>query len=213
MDISIYSSREKSTKRFNEVLKMVAVKEHLPRFTPEEYFEWEEHQEIRHEYFDGEVYAMTSGTLNHSELAINFGSLLKPHLRGGRCRILNGDARINIYNSNKYVYPDLSFTCDDRDRINTKFVSHPCLIAEVLSPSTEAYDRGDKFAMYRLSPSLQDYVLVSADKVAIDIYNKDDRGKWDILNYRSGDVVELASIDLTFPIEQIYEDIIFEIEE
>ena len=67
--------------------------------------------------------------------------------------------------------------------------------------------------MYRLSPSLQDYVLVSADKIAIDIYHKDDRGKWDIINYRSGDLVELASIDLSFSIEQIYEDIIFEVDE
>jgi Uma2 family endonuclease len=200
---------------------MIAARESYPRFTPEEYFEWEERQEIRHEYFDGEVYAMTGGTLNHSEIAINFVSLLKAHLRGGKCRLLNGDARVNIHNSNKYVYPDLSVTCNERDRINTKFVSHPCLIGEVLSPNTvraasafaEAYDRGDKFAMYRLSPSLQDYVLVSADKVAIDIYTKDDRGKWDILNYRLGDLVELASIDLTFPIEQIYEDIIFEADE
>jgi Uma2 family endonuclease len=192
---------------------MIAAKEHFPRFTPEEYFEWEANQEIRHEYFDGEVYAMTGGTLNHSEISTNFGFLLKAHLRRGRCRLLNGDARVNIYNSNKYVYPDLSVSCNDRDRNNTKFVSNPCLIVEVLSPSTEAYDRGDKFAMYRLSPSLQDYVLVSTNKMAIDIYNKDDRGKWDILNYRSGDVVELASIDLTFPIEQIYEDIIFEADE
>ena len=192
---------------------MVAAKEHFPRFTPEEYFEWEELQEIRHEYFDGEVYAMTGGTLNHSEIATNFGALLKTHLRGGKCRLLNGDARVNIYNSNKYVYPDLSITCDQRDRTNTKFVSYPCLIGEVLSPSTEAYDRGDKFAMYRLSPSLQDYVLISADKIALDIYHKDDRGKWDILNYRSSDLVELASINLTFPIDRIYEDIIFEIEE
>jgi Uma2 family endonuclease len=192
---------------------MIAVRESFPRFTPEEYFEWEAHQEIRHEYFDGEVYAMTGGTLNHSEIAINVGSLFKPHLRGGKCRVLNGDARVNIHNSNKYVYPDLSVSCNDRDRNNTKFVSSPCLIVEVLSPSTEAYDRGDKFAMYRLSPSLQDYVLVSANKIAIDIYNKDERGKWDILNYRSGDIVELASINLTFPIEQIYEDIIFDVEE
>ncbi len=192
---------------------MISARESLPTFTPEEYFEWEERQEIRHEYFDGEVYAMTGGTLNHSEIAINFGSLIKAHLRGGKCRLLNGDARINIYNSNKYVYPDLSVTCDQRDRNNTKFVGHPCLIGEVLSPSTEAYDRGDKFAMYRLSHSLQDYVLVSADKVAIDIYHRDDRGKWDIINYRSSDLVELVSIDLSFPIEQIYEDIIFEVEE
>ena len=192
---------------------MIAARESFPRFTPEEYFEWEEQQEIRHEYFDGEVYAMTGGTINHSEIAINFGSLLKAHLRGGKCRLLNGDARVNIHNSNKYVYPDLSVTCNERDRNKTKFISHPCLVAEVLSPNTEAYDRGDKFALYRLEPSLQDYVLISADKVAIDIYTKDERGKWDIINYRSGDLVELASINFTFSIEQIYEDIIFNIEE
>ncbi len=192
---------------------MIAARESLPTFTPEEYFEWEERQEIRHEYFDGEVYAMTGGTLNHSEVSGNFNSLLKTHLRGGKCRVLNGDARVNVYNSNKYVYPDLSVTCNERDRNNTKFVSNPCLIVEVLSPSTEAYDRGDKFALYRLSPSLQDYVLVSADKVAIDIYRRDERGKWDIINYRSGDLVELVSIDLTFSIEQVYEDIIFEVDE
>ena len=192
---------------------MIAARESFPRFTPEEYFEWEEQQEIRHEYFDGEVYAMTGGTINHSEIAINFGSLLKAHLRGGKCRLLNGDARVNIHNSNKYVYPDLSVTCNERDRNKTKFISHPCLVAEVLSPNTEAYDRGDKFALYRLEPSLQDYILISADKVAIDIYTKDERGKWDIINYRSGDLVELASINFTFSIEQIYEDIIFNIEE
>ncbi|MCY7367303.1 MAG: Uma2 family endonuclease [Chamaesiphon sp.] len=192
---------------------MIAARESFLRFTPEEYFEWEEQQEIRHEYFDGEVYAMTGGTLNHSEIAINFGSLLKAHLRGGKCRVLNGDAKVKIYNSNKYVYPDLSVTCNERDRNNTKFVSHPCLIGEVLSPSTEAYDRGDKFAVYRLTPSLQDYVLISANKMAIDIYNKDNRDKWDIINYRSGDLVDLASINLTFPIEQIYEDIIFEVDQ
>ena len=192
---------------------MIAARESFPKFTPEEYFEWEEQQEIRHEYFDGEVYAMTGGTLNHSEIAINFISLLKAHLRGGKCRLLNGDARVNIHNSNKYVYPDLSVTCNELDRNKTKFISHPCLVAEVLSPNTEAYDRGDKFALYRLEPSLQDYVLISADKVAIDIYTKDERGKWDIINYRSGDLVELASINFTFSIEQIYEDIIFEVDE
>ena len=192
---------------------MIAARKSFPKFTPEEYFEWEEQQEIRHEYFDGEVYAMTGGTLNHSEIAGNFNSLLKIHLRGGKCRVLNGDARVNIYNSSKYVYPDLSVTCNERDRNKTKFISHPCLVAEVLSPNTEAYDRGDKFAMYRLEPSLQDYVLVSANKIAVDIYSKDNQGKWDIINYRSGDLVKLASVNLTFPIEQIYEDIIFDVDE
>jgi Uma2 family endonuclease len=188
---------------------MIAVKENFQRFTPEEYFAWEEQQQLRHEYIDGEVYAMTGGTLNHSEIAGNFNFLLKAHLRGGGCRVLNSDARVNIYDSNDYVYPDLSVTCDERDKNNTKFVNHPCLIVEVLSPATEAYDRGDKFFMYRRSPSLQDYVLVSADRIAIDIFSKDDTGKWDILNHRLGDVVELKSINLTFPIGEVFEGIIF----
>jgi Uma2 family endonuclease len=190
---------------------MIALKEKFPRFTPEEYFAWEEQQQLRHEYLDGEVYAMTGGTINHSDIAGNFLILLKSHLRGSGCKTLNSDARVNIHNSNDYVYPDLSVTCDERDRNNTQFISYPCVIVEVLSPTTEAYDRGDKFFMYRRSASLQDYILVSADKVAIDIYHKDDRGKWDILSYRSGDTIELESVNFTFQIEQVYEDIVFEV--
>jgi Uma2 family endonuclease len=189
---------------------MIALKDNFPRFTPEEYFAWEEQQQLRHEYIDGEVYAMTGGTLNHSEIAGNLTFLLKAHLRGGACRVLNSDGRVNIYDSNDYVYPDLTVTCDGRDKSNTKFVNHPCLIVEVLSPTTEAYDRGEKFFMYRRSPSLQDYILVSANKMAIDVFHKDDRGSWDIINHRLGDVVELKSINLTFPIEEVFEGIIFE---
>ena len=188
---------------------MVAIQERFPKFTPQEYFAWEETQQIRHEYIGGEIYAMTGGTINHSEIAGNIISLLKTHLRGRSCRVLTADARVNIYESNDYVYPDLSVTCDPRDKGTTKFVAHPCLIVEVLSPSTAAYDRGDKFAMYRRSPSLQDYVMVDANKIAIDMYHKNDLGRWEIINYRAGDMVELASIDLTFPIEQIFENITF----
>jgi Uma2 family endonuclease len=84
------------------------------------------------------------------------------------------------------------------------------LIVEVLSDSTEAYDRGEKFYRYRRNPVLQDYVLVSAKSIAIDIYRKNDAGEWVILNYRAGDVVEFKSINLSFPIEQVYRGIVFE---
>ena len=114
---------------------MLAAREHFPRFTPEEYFAWEERQEVKHEYIGGEVYAMTGGTINHSEIAMSFGSLLKTHLRGGGCRVLTSDARVNIQESNDYVYPDVSVTCDDFDRTTTQYISHPCLIVEVLSPT------------------------------------------------------------------------------
>ncbi len=188
---------------------MVALKEHYPQFTPDEYFAWEEQQLERHEYIDGEVYAMSGGTQNHSNIALNFGGLLKSHLRGSGCRTFNSDLRIKIFESNKYVYPDLSVTCDQRDKTTPQYISHPCLVVEVLSPSTEAYDRGNKFRMYRLNPSLRDYVLVDTNKMAIDLYRRDEAGNWNIINYEVGDEIELRSINLTLPIEQIYEDIEF----
>jgi Uma2 family endonuclease len=191
---------------------MVAAREHFPKLTPAEYLDWEEQQELRHEYLNGEVYAMTGGTMNHSQIAGNFTTLLNIHLRGSGCRVLNSDAKVQIAASNDYIYPDVSVTCDDRDKNATKFISHPCLIVEVLSPSTAAYDRRDKFNLYRRSESLQDYVLVDTQKIEIDIYSKNDRGRWEIMSYVAGDSIELTSINLTVPIEQVFENIIFDSE-
>jgi Uma2 family endonuclease len=188
---------------------MVAARAHFPKLTPTEYLEWEEQQELRYEYIDGEIYAMTGGTLNHREIGGNFYYLLKTHLGGGGCRVLNSDAKVQIAESNDYVYPDISVTCDERDRSATKFISHPCTIVEVLSPSTKAYDRWEKFNLYRRSEVLQDYVLVDTDRVEIALYSKNDRGKWEITRYLAGDIVELKSINLTFSIEQVFEGIVF----
>jgi Uma2 family endonuclease len=188
---------------------MVAAREHLPRFTPEEYFAWEEQQLYRHEYIDGEVYAMSGGTINHGDIAGNFLALLKAHMRGSGCKTLNSDCRINILESTNYVYPDVSVTCDERDKLTPQYIIYPCLIIEVLSPSTEAYDRGGKFRMYRRNPNLRDYVLVDASKIAIDLYHKNDIGNWHIINYEPGNSIELKSVNLTFSIEQVYEDIQF----
>ncbi len=188
---------------------MVAAREQLPKFTPEEYFAWEEQQEIKHEYFEGEVFAMSGGTQNHSRVGGRLFSLIDFHLDNSGCVALTSDARVKIQSSEKYVYPDVSVTCDERDRETPQFITHPCLIVEVLSPSTEAYDRGDKFELYRRSTSLQEYALVSADKIAIDLYRKDDLARWQAIYYRDGDIVELESINLTFPIERIYRGIEF----
>jgi Uma2 family endonuclease len=188
---------------------MTAVREAIPRFTPEEYFAWEEQQLCRHEYFDGDVYAMSDCTIKHSEIAVNIGVLLKTHLRGCGHKTLNSDARVNILASNNYVYPDVSVTCDDRDKSTAQYITYPCLIVEVLSPGTESYDRGKKFRLYRKNPNLQDYVLVDSESIAIEVFRKSDNNSWQILNYQAGDLVELTSVGLTFPIEQVYEDIIF----
>jgi Uma2 family endonuclease len=189
---------------------MVALKDDFPRFTPEEYFAWEEQQLCRHEYIDGEVYAMSGGTINHGRIAIKITSMLDSHLDNSSCITGNSDVRINILETTDYSYPDGSVTCDNRDKTTTQYIAYPCLIVEVLSDSTEAYDRGEKFYRYRRNPVLQEYVLVSAKSIAIDLYRKNDLGEWVINNYRIGDVIELKSINLTFPIEQIYRGIAFD---
>jgi Uma2 family endonuclease len=188
---------------------MIAAKEQFSRLTPEEYFAWEEQQEEKHEYFDGEVYAMSGGTLNHSRIAVNLTSMLDNHLADSGCQVFNSDARIKIQRSEKYVYPDVSVTCDERDRDTTQYITHPCLIVEVLSPSTEAYDRGKKFKLYRQSSSLIDYVLVNAEEIEIDVFRKNDRDRWEEISYVAGDLVELESIDFKFQIDRVYRGIKF----
>jgi Uma2 family endonuclease len=189
---------------------MIAAREQERYFTPEEYFAWEEQQLERHELIDGRVYAMSGGTRNHSDIAGNFLVTIKSHLRGSGCKTYNSDCRVNILNTRNYTYPDLSVTCDPRDNSSPQYITYPCLIVEVLSDITEAYDRGKKFDKYRRNPNLIDYVLVSSDEMAIDIYHRNDAGDWLILSYRSGDRVELRSIGLSLAIEQFYEEIVFE---
>ncbi|TAG85816.1 MAG: Uma2 family endonuclease [Oscillatoriales cyanobacterium] len=183
---------------------MIAAKENFPQLTPAEYFTWEEKQLEKHEYIDGQVYAMSGGSKNHSLISVRFITLFSNHLEGGGCETGNSDLRVNIVETTNYTYPDVSVTCDDRDKNTTQYITYPCLIVEVLSKSTEAYDRGGKFRMYRHNPVLQDYLLVSSTSIEMDLYQKNDAGEWLIVNYQEGDTIELKSINLSFAIEQVY---------
>jgi Uma2 family endonuclease len=186
---------------------MIAARENFPQLTPQEYFAWEEKQLHKHEYIEGEVYAMSGGSVNHGRIAIRFTSMFESHLEGSSCIIGNSDIKIKIAKAEKYTYPDVSVTCDDRDKTTTQYITYPSLIVEVLSPSTEAYDRGGKFRLYRNNPVLIDYLLVSSTSIEIDLYHKKDNGEWIIINYKEGDMIELKSINLTFAIAQIYRGI------
>jgi Uma2 family endonuclease len=187
---------------------MIAAKENSPQLTPEEYFAWEEKQLEKHEYINGEVYAMSGSSKNHSLLSVRFITLFSNHLESSGCETGNSDLRVNIVESNDYTYPDVSITCDERDKTTTQYITYPCLIVEVLSGSTEAYDRGGKFRMYRNNPVLQDYLLVSSTTVEMDLYHKKDTGEWIIINYKEGDFVKLKSINLSFAIEQVYRGLV-----
>jgi Uma2 family endonuclease len=183
---------------------MIAAKETLFPLTPEEYFAWENQQLEKHEYIDGQVYAMGGGSVNHGRIAIKLTAMFDSHLENTGCMTGNSDIKVNICETTNYTYPDASVTCDNRDKATGQYITYPCLIVEVLSESTEAYDRGGKFRLYRQNPALQDYLLVSATKIEVDLYHKNDLGEWIILNYQAGDTVELKSINLSFAIEQIY---------
>ncbi|MEG4015227.1 MULTISPECIES: Uma2 family endonuclease [unclassified Microcoleus] len=186
---------------------MIAGKENFPQITPEEYFAWEEQQLEKHEYIDGQVYAMSGGSVNHSRIAVRLTTLFSNHLENSSCETGNSDLRVNVIGTKNYIYPDASITCDDRDKTTTQYITYPCLIVEVLSPSTESYDRGGKFRMYRKNPVLQDYLLVSSTSIEMDLYHKNDAGEWLIINYQAGDTIELKSINLSFAIEQVYRNL------
>ena len=186
---------------------IAAKKENFPQITPEEYFAWEEKQLEKHEYIDGQVYAMRGGSVNHGRIAIRLTTLFSNHLENSSCETGNSDLRVNIAGTKNYIYPDASVTCDDRDKATTQYITYPCLIVEVLSPSTEAYDRGGKFRMYRNNPVLQDYLLVSSTSIEMDLYHKNDAGEWLIINYKEGDTIELKSINVSFAIEQVYRNL------
>jgi Uma2 family endonuclease len=183
---------------------MIAAKDNSPPFTPEEYFAWEENQLEKHEYIDGQVYAMSGGSVDHGRIAIRFTAMFDAHLENTGCITGNSDIKVNIAEANNYTYPDASVTCDDRDKSTPNYFTYPCLIVEVLSDSTEAYDRGGKFRMYRNNPVLQDYLLVSSTRIEMDLYHKKDTGEWIIINYKEDDTIELKSINLNFAIEQVY---------
>ena len=195
---------------FKKSEKMIATTENTPHLSPEEYFAWEEQQLEKHEYIKGQVYAMTGGSVNHSRIAIRFTTMFDTHLDPSSCITGNSDLKVNILGTTNYTYPDASVTCDEQDKANTQYISHPCLIVEVLSKSTEAYDRGGKFRMYQNNPALIDYLLVSSTTIEIDLYHKNDAGDWLIINYKPGDTIELKSIKLKFPIEQVYRGLTLE---
>jgi Uma2 family endonuclease len=156
---------------------MISTKEKFPRFTPEEYFAWEEKQLEKHEYIDGEIYAISGGSVNHGRIAIKFSAMFDAHLENSSCITGNSDIKINIVDINNYTYPDVSVTCDNRDKTTPQYFTYPCLIVKVLSDSTEAYDQGEKFRMYRNNPVLQDYLLVNSIKIKMDLYRKKDTGE------------------------------------
>jgi Uma2 family endonuclease len=171
-----------------------------------------EEREVRHEFIRGEVFAMVGTTAIHSLIVANIIYELVTQTKGRPCLVFSTDLRLRIEAADACTYPDVMALCgetqlhDDRRDV----LLNPSLIIEVLSPSTEAYDRGEKFAIYRRLPSLQEYLLVSQDKLATELYVRQTDGRW-LLSEHSGPDAEvtLPSIDCCLSLREIYDKVVF----
>lgn len=179
---------------------MYVTPESLPRLTAEEYLEWENQQEIRHELVDGYLYAMTGASLRHDEIAMNIASALHVHLSGGPCRVYKSDIKVDV--ANNFYYPDLVVRCDNDQSSKNKFsISDPRVIVEVLSPSTQRFDRGDKRLAYLQIPTLTDYVLISQDSQFVEHFSGD--GSVNSLSVDT-EVLSIESLQFSISLLEIY---------
>ena len=181
---------------------------HKATFTAHDYLAWESAQLDRHEYLDGEVFAMAGAEDRHVTVAGNIYIALRQHLTGSPCRTYMSDMRLQVAAANSYFYPDVLVTCSALDTASPLVKTEPKLIIEVLSPSTAAYDRGLKFGHYRSLPSLQEYALIDLDSRTTDVYRLGADGFWVLHPFAHGEAVTLASVALTLSADQLFADVL-----
>ena len=184
-----------------------------PKFQPsiEDWLEGERAaRETRCEFVAGEIFAMTGASLAHNAIVTNISGELRSQLKGRPCQVYANDLKVLIRGANAGTYPDLVALCGKPELLDQRqdVLLNPSLIVEVLSDSTEAYDRGGKFALYRQIPSLKEYLLVSQHEVRLDLYIRDGDGRWVLTDYtRITDRVELASIDCALAVGEVYDKV------
>jgi Uma2 family endonuclease len=189
----------------------------LPKnfMTPEEYLKFERQSDIKHEYLDGEIFAMSGASEPHNVIVGNTFASLHAQFRKRPCRVYMGDMRVRVPGTSFYTYPDLTAVCGERqfedDVLDT--LINPTVIIEVLSPSTESYNRGKKFQLYRKIGSLQEYLLIAQDSVRVEHFVRQGEA-WVFTDASSRDaIVTLPSIDCTLALDDVYENLTFDDEE
>jgi Uma2 family endonuclease len=181
-----------------------------PVVTADDYLAWEPVQLDRHEYLDGEVFAMAGAEDRHVTVSMNIAFALRQHLSGSPCRTYMSDMRLHVAAANSYFYPDVLVTCSALDQASPRVKTEPKLIIEVLSPSTAAYDRGLKFSHYRSLPSLEEFLLIDLDTRSTDCYRKGADGLWVLHPFARGESVSLASVALELSAAQLFAEVLEE---
>ena len=176
------------------------------RLNEQDYLQGELASELRHEYVDGEVYAMAGAGEAHNLIALNIASKLRNFVRGGPCRVFISDMKLHVQTWKAYYYPDILVTCEPTDS-QSHFKERPSLVVEVLSPGTESTDRREKMLAYRTLSSLKEYVLVATDKRQIEIYRRDEQGEWQLAVISPNEPMTLESIGASLSLDEVYEDV------
>jgi Uma2 family endonuclease len=183
------------------------------RLTPEEYLRLERAAEWKSEYIDGEMFAMAGASPRHGFIVGNLVGELREQLRSGPCLVAPNDLRVATDRHRLYTYPDVVVICDPLEYVDEHrdTVTNPTLIAEVLSETTQNYDRGDKFERYRAIPSLAEYLLVAQDRVHVELYTRQPGGEWILREWNdAGAEIELTSLRCRLRIAEVYAKVAFE---
>ncbi len=180
--------------------------------SPEEYLEFEHHSDTKHEYIDGEVYAMAGTTKAHNTISLNLAILFREKLKNSNCQTFMADIKVNVSNQKRFFYPDIVVTCDDNDDVNAYDIKFPKVIVEVLSESTETFDRGKKFQYYRTIPSLQEYILVSSQEYLIECFRRTKNDLWTLQTYEElNAILRIENFAIDAPLSEIYATLDFNI--
>jgi Uma2 family endonuclease len=179
---------------------------HNVHYTWDEYLALEASSDVKHEYLEGQIYAMAGGTPEHAALAAAVIGLIFPQIRAGRCRALDADLRVRVGATGLATYPDVTVVRGPRevDPEDMQAVTNPTLIVEVLSPSTKDYDRGDKFEHYKHLVSLRQYVLVSQDERLVEVWTRGPDG-WSSRPTRDGEIASLDAIGARLDVSELYD--------
>lgn len=184
-----------------------------PEYRFEDYLAVErESTDVKHEYVAGQVFAMSGGSYEHSLITANLAGELRQRLKDGPCAVLSSDMRMRIEAADACAYPDVSVLCGEPLFHDTRrdVLANPVLIAEVLSPSTEAYDRGGKFALYRRLPSLRHYLLIAQDQVSVDVFTRRPDDRWLLDAYADPEAeIVLDALDCRLSVREIYDRVVF----
>jgi Uma2 family endonuclease len=189
-----------------------AALKYLHRMTPEQFLEWEDKQEIRYEYVDGEIFPVEAATMNHGRITANIIGETHQYLKGKSCQIVSESLVISAKSMKSYFHPDATIFCEDPEKVNIagEAYKNPTVIIEVLSPSTHSYDMGKKMFFYMQIDSLKEYIIIDSRKVEVQIARRqpDNSWKFEMLN-ASNEVLLIESIGMSIKLAEIYNGITF----